>query len=131
MSESVKAPVFKMAKVFPELVIWYVDLIPDDPHLTSSSPSSFIIVGSVLTMHLMTFVWRIALDGEFSDLSMAKLADQYSAQYAWLIKLCMNCFGYLTVIIPALLILKYTKNTKYFDRKGKCPVGQIVSSIRL
>lgn len=133
MSESVaelyKAQVFKMAKVFPELVIWYDDLIPDDPCLTTSSPSSFIIVGSVLTMHLMTFVWRIALDGEFSDLSMAKLADQYSAQYAWLIKLCMNCFGYLTVIIPALLILKYTKNTKYFDRKGKCAVGQPVSSI--
>lgn len=49
---------------------------------------------------------------------MAKLAEQYSAQYAWLIKLCLNCFGYLAVIVPSLLILKYTQTIKYIDRKG-------------
>lgn len=66
----------------------------------------------------MTFVWRIALNGELSDLSLAKLAEQYST-YAWLIKLCLNCYGYLTVFVPAVLIYKYTKKTKYFDRKGE------------
>lgn len=80
-------------------------------------------MGSILIMQLMTLVWRIALDGQFSDLSLAKLAEQYSKEYAWLIKLCLNCFGYLTVFIPALLVFKYTKKTKYMDRKGElhCP----------
>lgn len=67
-------------------------------------------------MQLMCFVWRIALDGEYSEQSLAKLADQYSKDYAWLIKLCLNCFGYMTVFVPALLIFKYSKT---IDRKGK------------
>lgn len=69
-------------------------------------------------MQVMASVWRIFLDGEYSELSLAKLAEQYSAQYAWLIKLCLNCFGYLAVIVPSLLILKYTQTIKYIDRKG-------------
>lgn len=74
----------------------------------------------------MTLVWRWALDGEFSDLSLAKLAEQYSKDYAWLIKLCLNCFGYLTVFLPALLIYKYTKATKYTDRNGASFIFRLI-----
>ena len=69
-------------------------------------------------MQFIAFGWRLALNGEFSDLSLAKLAEQYSPDHGWFLKLCLNCFGYLTVFIPAFLIFKYTKRTKYIDKNG-------------
>ena len=79
---------------------------------------SSIIVGTIVLMQFIAFGWRLALNGEFSDLSLAKLAEQYSPDHGWFLKLCLNCFGYLTVFIPAFLIFKYTKRTKYIDKNG-------------
>lgn len=75
------------------------------PHFSS------IVVGSVLIMQLVNFILRTALTGP--------LTEDYSKDYEWAIKLCLNCFGYLTVAVPGIIIYKYTKATKYIDRKGK------------
>lgn len=77
------------------------------------------MVGSFLVMQLLALVLRLGLDGQYSELSLTKLADQYSKDYAWLIKLSLNCFGYMTVVVPAYLIYKYSKVTKYSDRRGE------------
>ncbi|KAM8703808.1 hypothetical protein ACLKA7_008441 [Drosophila subpalustris] len=94
--------VYKMGNRAPELVI-----------------CSFIIV-SLLVIHFFSDLLRISLGGNYLlDMTLSQLVEAQSKDYAWLLKLLVNCFGYSCVFVPGYLIYKYVQRTNYLERGNK------------
>lgn len=71
----------------------------------------------------MYFVINIFYDFLVGDdtrnLTLSQLAEGVSKEYAWFLRLTINCIGYSALLIPGVLVFKYTKKTKYLERSGK------------
>ncbi|XP_064550251.1 adenosine 3'-phospho 5'-phosphosulfate transporter 1 [Drosophila montana] len=94
--------VYKMSNRAPELII-----------------CSFIIV-SLLVIHFFTDLLRVSLAGTYAlDVTLSQLIEAQSKDYAWLLKLLVNCFGYSCVFVPGYLIYKYVQRTNYLERGNK------------
>ncbi|KAI8044878.1 adenosine 3'-phospho 5'-phosphosulfate transporter 1 [Drosophila gunungcola] len=89
---------YKMGRV-PELVI-----------------CSFIVV-SLLVIHFFSDLLRASLGGYYNqDVTLSQLVEAQSSDYAWLLKLLVNCFGYSCVFVPGFLIYKYVGRINYLER---------------
>ncbi|EDW68225.1 adenosine 3'-phospho 5'-phosphosulfate transporter 1 [Drosophila virilis] len=94
--------VYKMSNRAPELII-----------------CSFIIA-SLLVIHFFTDLLRVTLAGTYAlDVTLSQLIEAQSKDYAWLLKLLVNCFGYSCVFVPGYLIYKYVQRTNYLERGNK------------
>ncbi|KAH8369356.1 hypothetical protein KR009_008844 [Drosophila setifemur] len=94
--------VYKMSGRVPELVI-----------------CSFIVV-SLLVIHFFSDLIRASLGGNYTrDVTLSQLVEAQSSDYAWLLKLLVNCFGYSCVFVPGYLIYKYVARTGYLERGNK------------
>ncbi|XP_017010759.2 adenosine 3'-phospho 5'-phosphosulfate transporter 1 [Drosophila takahashii] len=92
---------YKMGRV-PELVI-----------------CSFIVV-SLLVIHFFSDLLRASLGGYYNqDVTLSQLVESQSSDYAWLLKLLVNCFGYSCVFVPGYLIYKYVGRINYLERGNK------------
>ncbi|KAH8236835.1 hypothetical protein KR026_012264, partial [Drosophila bipectinata] len=81
--------------------------------------SSFIVV-SLLVIHFFSDLLRASLGGHYSqDVTLSHLVEAQSSDYAWLLKLLVNCFGYSCVFVPGYLIYKYVARTNYLERGNK------------
>ncbi|KAH8335988.1 hypothetical protein KR074_003013, partial [Drosophila pseudoananassae] len=81
--------------------------------------SSFIVV-SLLVIHFFSDLLRASLGGHYSqDVTLSQLVEAQSSDYAWLLKLLVNCFGYSCVFVPGYLIYKYVARTNYLERGNK------------
>ncbi|XP_055642004.1 adenosine 3'-phospho 5'-phosphosulfate transporter 1 [Toxorhynchites rutilus septentrionalis] len=60
------------------------------------------------------------------QLTLSQLIDKKSKEYSWLLRLSVNTLGYLCVIIPGLLIFKYTRKIKYLERSDKSIISNAV-----
>lgn len=81
--------------------------------------SSFIVV-SLLVIHFFSDLLRASLGGHYSqDVTLSQLVEAQSSEYAWLLKLLVNCFGYSCVFVPGYLIYKYVARTNYLERGNK------------
>lgn len=60
------------------------------------------------------------------ELTLSQLIDRRSKEYAWFIRLSINTFGYLCVLIPGVLIYKYTRKVKYLERSDKSLLSSAV-----
>ncbi|EDW81457.2 uncharacterized protein Dwil_GK12079 [Drosophila willistoni] len=93
--------VYKMTRV-PELII-----------------CSFIVI-SLLVIHFFSDLLRASLGGFYAhDVTLSQLVEAQSSEYAWLLKLLVNCFGYSCVFVPGYLIYKYVQRTNYLERGQK------------
>ncbi|EDV42096.2 uncharacterized protein Dana_GF17812 [Drosophila ananassae] len=80
---------------------------------------SFIVV-SLLVIHFFSDLLRASLGGHYSqDVTLSQLVEAQSSDYAWLLKLLVNCFGYSCVFVPGYLIYKYVARTNYLERGNK------------
>lgn len=52
-------------------------------------------------------------------MTLSQLVEAQSKDYAWLLKLLVNCFGYSCVFVPGYLIYKYVQRTGYLERGNK------------
>lgn len=52
-------------------------------------------------------------------MTLSQLVEAQSTDYAWLLKLLVNCFGYSCVFVPGYLIYKYVQRTGYLERGNK------------
>ncbi|TDG49560.1 hypothetical protein AWZ03_004051 [Drosophila navojoa] len=94
--------VYKMGNRTPELII-----------------CSFL-VASLLVIHFFTDLLRASLAGSYAlDVTLSQLIESQSSEYAWLLKLLVNCFGYSCVFVPGYLIYKYVQRTNYLERGNK------------
>ncbi|BFF89320.1 adenosine 3'-phospho 5'-phosphosulfate transporter 1 [Drosophila madeirensis] len=94
--------VYTMSNRVPELII-----------------CSFIVV-SLLVIHFFSDLLRASLGGFYAkDVTLSQLVEAQSADYAWLLKLMVNCFGYSCVVVPGYLIYKYVARTGYLERGNK------------
>ncbi|XP_043653705.1 adenosine 3'-phospho 5'-phosphosulfate transporter 1 [Drosophila teissieri] len=92
---------YKMGRV-PELVI-----------------CSFIVV-SLLVIHFFSDLLRASLGGYYNqDVTLSQLVESQSSDYAWFLKLLVNCFGYSCVFVPGYLIYKYVGRINYLERGNK------------
>ncbi|XP_017070884.2 adenosine 3'-phospho 5'-phosphosulfate transporter 1 [Drosophila eugracilis] len=92
---------YKMGRV-PELVI-----------------CSFIVV-SLLVIHFFSDLLRASLGGYYNkDVTLSQLVESQSSDYAWLLKLIVNCFGYSCVFVPGYLIYKYVGRINYLEKGNK------------
>ncbi|XP_033166029.1 adenosine 3'-phospho 5'-phosphosulfate transporter 1 [Drosophila mauritiana] len=92
---------YKMGRV-PELVI-----------------CSFIVV-SLLVIHFFSDLLRASLGGYYNqDVTLSQLVESQSSDYAWFLKLLVNCFGYSCVFVPGFLIYKYVGRINYLERGNK------------
>ncbi|EDW44717.1 adenosine 3'-phospho 5'-phosphosulfate transporter 1 [Drosophila sechellia] len=92
---------YKMSRV-PELVI-----------------CSFIVV-SLLVIHFFSDLLRASLGGYYNqDVTLSQLVESQSPDYAWFLKLLVNCFGYSCVFVPGYLIYKYVGRINYLERGNK------------
>lgn len=81
--------------------------------------SSFL-VASLLVIHFFTDLLRASLAGSYAlDVTLSQLIESQSSEYAWLLKLLVNCFGYSCVFVPGYLIYKYVQRTNYLERGNK------------
>ncbi|EDV93796.1 GH18093 [Drosophila grimshawi] len=80
---------------------------------------SFIIV-SLLVIHFFSDLLRISLAGSYAlDVTLSQLIEAQSKEYAWLLKLLVNCFGYSCVFLPGYLIYKYVQRSSYLERGNR------------
>lgn len=80
---------------------------------------SFIVV-SLLVIHFFTDLLHVLLSGSSAvDATLSQLIESQSSDYAWLLKLLVNCFGYSCVFLPGYLIYKYVQRTNYLERGNK------------
>lgn len=92
----------------------------------------FIVIITVTVVRLVSNILHESLGGgpvipvpvdgailQQEELTLSQLIDRRSKEYSWLIRLSINTFGYLCVLIPGLLIYKYTRKIKYLDRSDK------------
>ncbi|XP_030373684.1 adenosine 3'-phospho 5'-phosphosulfate transporter 1 [Scaptodrosophila lebanonensis] len=94
--------VYKMGNRVPELII-----------------CSFILI-SLLVINFFSDLLRASLGGSYAQHStLTQLVDAQSKEYAWLLKLLVNCFGYSCVFVPGYLIYKYVQRTNYLERGTK------------
>ncbi|XP_002017462.2 adenosine 3'-phospho 5'-phosphosulfate transporter 1 [Drosophila persimilis] len=94
--------VYKMSNRVPELII-----------------CSFIVV-SLLVIHFFSDLLRASLGGFYTkDVTLSQILDAQNSDYAWLLKLLVNCFGYSCVFVPGYLIYKYVARTGYLERGNK------------
>ncbi|XP_022215921.2 adenosine 3'-phospho 5'-phosphosulfate transporter 1 isoform X2 [Drosophila obscura] len=94
--------VYTMSNRVPELII-----------------CSFIVV-SLLVIHFFSDLLRASLGGFYTkDVTLSQLVEAQSSDYAWLLKLMVNCFGYSCVFVPGYLIYKYVARTGYLERGNK------------
>ncbi|CAD7092759.1 unnamed protein product [Hermetia illucens] len=87
------------------------------------------ILGTFGIAHLFANFLRLWLTaGAQSDLTLTQIIDldQYSKEYAWIIKLAVNCFGYSCILVPGLLIYKYTNKTNYIEKRDSGPIHKAV-----
>lgn len=81
--------------------------------------SSFIVI-SLLVIHFFSDLLRVSLGGDYlADMTLSQLVEAQSKDYAWLLKLLVNCFGYSCVFVPGYLIYKYVQRTGYLERGNK------------
>lgn len=81
--------------------------------------SSFIVI-SLLVIHFFSDLLRVSLGGDYlADMTLSQLVEAQSTDYAWLLKLLVNCFGYSCVFVPGYLIYKYVQRTGYLERGNK------------
>lgn len=78
------------------------------------------MTGTFLIVYFIVNIFYDILAGEnASGLTLSQLAEGVSKEYEWLLRLTINCIGYSAVLVPGVLIYKYTRKTKYLDRAGK------------
>lgn len=81
---------------------------------------SGIIIGTFLVVYFVINIFYDFLAGDNPrNLSLSQLSEGVSKEYSWLLHLTINCIGYSLLIVPGLLIYKYTKKTKYLERSGE------------
>lgn len=81
--------------------------------------SSFMVI-SLLVIHFFSDLLRVSLGGDYlADMTLSQLVEAQSTDYAWLLKLLVNCFGYSCVFVPGYLIYKYVQRTGYLERGNK------------
>ncbi|ALC45715.1 sll [Drosophila busckii] len=94
--------VYKMGNRVPELII-----------------CSFIVI-SLLVIHFFSDLLRFSLGGNYAqDVTLSHIVESQSKEYAWLLKLLVNTFGYSCVFVPGYLIYKYVQRTNYLERGNK------------
>ncbi|KAH8243144.1 hypothetical protein KR032_004760 [Drosophila birchii] len=80
---------------------------------------SFIVV-SLLVIHFFSDLLRVSLGGYYNqDVTLSQLVEAQSSEYAWLLKLLVNCFGYSCVFVPGYLIYMYVGKINYLERGNK------------
>jgi hypothetical protein len=88
--------------------------------ITTNFTHRCIVSGTFLAVYLIINIFYDFLAGENpSNLSLSQLAEGVSKEYTWALRLTINCIGYSALLIPGVLIYKYTKKTKYLERSGK------------
>lgn len=80
---------------------------------------SIILVTLVTANFLSYIVYELVSDETTEGKSLSKILSQQQGDFAWLLRLFVNCFGYACVFLPLYLIYKYTKKIKYVERTGK------------
>ncbi|XP_067639253.1 adenosine 3'-phospho 5'-phosphosulfate transporter 1 isoform X2 [Eurosta solidaginis] len=99
-----------MAKIVPDVVI-----------------CGFVVM-ALLLVHFFSDILRLSLGGYYTHATLSQLVEsQSSKDYAWLLKLLANCFGYSCVFVPGYLIYKYVKRTKYLEKSEKTCIYTAVS----
>lgn len=99
----------------------------------------FIIIITITIVQLASSILHDSLGGnpvipslsegaanQQEELTLSQLIDRKSKEYSWLIRLSINTFGYLCVLIPGLVIYKYTRKTKYLERSDKSLLSNVV-----
>lgn len=80
-----------------------------------------IVLGTLLAVYFSVNIFYSLLAGENPQkLSLSELVEGVSKEYTWALRLIINCIGYSAVVVPGVLIYKYTKKTHYLERSGKC-----------
>ncbi|XP_014604977.1 PREDICTED: adenosine 3'-phospho 5'-phosphosulfate transporter 1 [Polistes canadensis] len=51
-----------------------------------------------------------------------------STSYSWILRLCFNLFGYITILLPGYLIYKYVRYSKYIQRSDKSCIPRLIHS---
>lgn len=100
---------------------------------------SFIVIVTITAVRLISVVLHESLGGgpvvpshvddaaiTQEQLTLSQLIDKKSKEYSWLLRLFVNTLGYLCVIIPGLLIFKYTRKIKYLERSDKSILSNAV-----
>lgn len=79
-----------------------------------------ITIGTFLIIYFVISILTEFLAGENpQNLTLSQLAEGVSKEYTWALRLTINCIGYSALLIPGILIYKYTKHTRYLERSGK------------
>jgi hypothetical protein len=78
------------------------------------------VAGTFLIVYFIVNIFYDLLAGDNPrDLTLSQLAEGVSKEYTWALRLTINCIGYSALVIPGVLIFKYTKKTKYLERAGE------------
>ncbi|KAH8280133.1 hypothetical protein KR018_008838, partial [Drosophila ironensis] len=87
-----------------------------------------VILVSLLVIHFFTDLLRASLGGSYSrDWTLSQLVEAQSSDYAWMLKLLVNCFGYSCVFVPGYMIYKYVGASNYLERGNKNCLHRAVS----
>lgn len=79
-----------------------------------------IIAGTFLIIYFIVNIFYDFLAEENpQSLTLSQLAEGVSKEYTWALRLTINCIGYSALLVPGVLIYKYTKKTKYLERSGE------------
>lgn len=77
---------------------------------------SLLIIGSVGTVFVFSQIVH-GIAGS-SEISLSQIINNQPKEYSWILRLGLNCIGYLSIFAPIYIINKYVHKTNYFDRTG-------------
>lgn len=61
----------------------------------------------------------ISSNKDSEEVNFSKLLANQKGDFAFAIRLFVNCLGYACIFTPLYLIYKYTKKINYVERRGK------------
>uniref|UniRef100_U5ETI1 Adenosine 3'-phospho 5'-phosphosulfate transporter 1 n=1 Tax=Corethrella appendiculata TaxID=1370023 RepID=U5ETI1_9DIPT len=92
----------------------------------------FIVVCAIVVCRLVANILHSSLSGDVStqlddaELTISQLIERKSKDYSWMLRLSVNCFGYLCILVPGFLIYKYTNKINYLDRYERSTLWNLV-----
>ncbi|XP_026471486.1 adenosine 3'-phospho 5'-phosphosulfate transporter 1 isoform X2 [Ctenocephalides felis] len=75
-----------------------------------------LIAGCVGTVFLFSQIIHNAVGS--SEISLSQIINNQPKEYSWLLRLGLNCIGYVSIFGPLYIINKYVHKTNYLDRAG-------------
>ncbi|XP_063696926.1 adenosine 3'-phospho 5'-phosphosulfate transporter 1 [Culicoides brevitarsis] len=87
-----------------------------------------IVLITFLLAHLLSYIIFELINTDSEEPNFNKLLIDQQGDFAFVIRLFVNCLGYACIFIPLLLIYKYIKKTKYLERKES---GLLYSLVKL